>query len=97
MLRGINRKNIFEDNEDRQKFIETIGHYKMISNYTLYGYCLMDNHIHLLIGENDEFISQVIKQISSSYVHLFQERFKSEVVETAEYFLCSFAISIKIQ
>ena len=98
MLRGINKQNIFEDNEDRQKFIETMGYYKMISNYTLYGYCLMDNHIHLLIGENDESISQVIKRISSSYVywynqkyercgHLFQERFKSEVVETDEYFL----------
>ncbi len=53
----------------------------------------MDNHIHLLIKENKESIDQVIKRISSSYVywynqkyerrgHLFQERYKSEVVET---------------
>ncbi|MDF2545539.1 MAG: transposase IS200-family protein [Anaerosolibacter sp.] len=98
MLRGINRQNIFEDEEDRQRFIETIGYYKTISNFELYGYCLMDNHIHLLIREIDESISKTVKRISSSYVywynqkygrcgHLFQERFKSEAVETDEYFL----------
>lgn len=98
MLRGINRQNLFEDDEDRQKFISTIDYYKGISNYVLYGYCLMDNHIHLLLQEKDETISQVIKRISGSYVHwynqkykrcghLLQERFKSEVVETDEYFL----------
>lgn len=98
ILRGINKQNLFEDDEDRQRFIKTLGFYKGISNYTLYGYCLMNNHIHLLMRENDETISQAIKRISSSYVywynqkckrcgHLFQERFKSEVVETDEYFL----------
>lgn len=98
MLRGINRQNIFEDEEDRKRFIETLGYYKTISNYNVYGYCIMDNHIHLLLGEKSETISQAIKRISSSYVywynqkynrcgHLFQERFRSETVETDAYFL----------
>lgn len=98
IFRGINKQNIFEDEEDRKRFLETLAYYKRASSYLLYGYCLMDNHIHLLIKEKDETISQVIKQISSSYVHwynqkyercghLFQERFKSEVVDTEEYFL----------
>jgi len=98
MIRGINKQNLFEEDEDRERFIETIGYYKTISNYILYGYCLMDNHIHILIRETDESISQAIKRISSSYVywynqkydrcgHLFQERFKSEAVETEAYFL----------
>ncbi|QDR79539.1 transposase [Sporomusa termitida] len=98
MLRGINKQNIFEEEEDRKRFLETLGTYKKLSNYMLYGYCLMDNHIHLLIKEQEESISQIIKRISSSYVywynqkyercgHLFQERYKSEVVETDAYFL----------
>lgn len=98
VLRGINKQVIFEDDEDREKFLKTIMHYKSISRYELYGYCLMDNHIHLLIKEAAEPISLVIKRISSSYVywynrkyercgHLFQERFKSEVVESEAYFL----------
>lgn len=98
ILRGINRQNIFENDEDRNKFIKVLSYYKTISDYELYGYCLMDNHIHLLIKENIESISNIIKRISSSYVswynkkyhrcgHLFQERFKSEVVESEEYFI----------
>ena len=98
MLRGINQQTIFEEDEDRHRFIKTLGYYKTISNYALHGYCLMNNHVHLLIRENDESISQVIKRVSSSYVywynqkydrcsHLFQDRFRSEVVETDAYFL----------
>lgn len=98
MLRGINRQNLFEDNQDRERFINTIQYYKTISNYRIYGYCLMNNHIHLLLRETDEPISNAVKRISSSYVywynqkygrcgHLFQERFRSEAVETDTYFL----------
>lgn len=58
----------------------------------------MDNHVHLLVKEIKDTISEAVKRISSSYVywynnkydrcgHLFQDRFKSENVETAGYFL----------
>ncbi|MDO7785910.1 transposase [Desulforamulus aquiferis] len=98
ILRGNNRQNIFEADEDRTRFIDTIRFYKKICNYELFGYCLMNNHIHLLIKENGESVSKIVKRISSSYVswynqkyarcgHLFQERFRSEAVETDEYFL----------
>lgn len=98
MIRGINRQAIFEDDEDRMRFIDTLREYKDISKYEIYGYCLMNNHVHLLIKERDEPISLIIKRICSSYVywyntkyercgHLFQERFKSEVVEDDGYFL----------
>lgn len=98
MLRGINRQTIFEDDEDRIKFLETLKNYKDISKYQIYSYCLMDNHIHILMKEMQEPISITIKRICASYVywynqkyercgHLFQERFKSEIVETDGYFL----------
>ncbi len=98
MLRGINRQTIFEDEEDMQILLETIKKYKTISKYEIYAYCIMNNHVHLLIKELGESISNVIKRISNSYVfwynkkyercgHLFQERFKSEAVENDEYFL----------
>lgn len=98
IMRGINKQNIFEDEEDRDRFIDTLRIYKDISKFKLYAYCLMTNHIHLLIKEEEESISQTIKRISSSYVkwyngkyercgHLFQDRFKSEVVENEIYLL----------
>lgn len=98
MLRGINRQNIFEDEEDREKFLQTLGYYKAISEYKVFAYCLMSNHIHLLIRIEKEPLDRVIKRIAGSYVywynwkyrrcgHLFQDRFKSEPVEEDEYFL----------
>lgn len=98
MLRGINRQTIFECDQDKIRFLDTLGEYKEICQYKLYGYCLMDNHIHLLIKEAGESISDIIKRVCSSYVywynakykrcgHLFQDRFKSEVVETYGYLL----------
>jgi REP element-mobilizing transposase RayT len=98
ILRGINKQAIFEDDEDREKFIGYLQYYKLIANYIIYGYCLMDNHSHLLIKEGNESIGNTMKRIGVSYVswynrkydrsgHLFQDRFKSEVVETDEYLL----------
>src|SRR5699024_11465415 len=98
MLRGINRQTIFDDDEDKIRLLITIKRYKEKSNFKLYGYCLMDNHIHLLMQEMDETVSQTIQRIGASYVywynskylrcgHLFQDRFKSENVETADDFI----------
>lgn len=98
MLRGINRQIIFEDDRDIERLIDTVKRYKSVSNYKLYAYCIMNNHTHFLIKETEEPISVSIKRISSSYVfwynkryercgHLFQERFKSEVIDSDEYFL----------
>ncbi|TFJ94162.1 transposase [Lentibacillus salicampi] len=92
MLRGINRQVIFEDREDRIKLLGTIGKCKAVSKFELYAYCLMDNHVHLLIKEKEESISKVVQRISTGYVlwyndkyersgHLFQDRFKSETIE----------------
>ncbi len=98
MLRGINKQDIFEDDEDRERFLATVERYKETSKFEVYGYCLMSNHIHLLIKENGDQISNIVKRICSSYVywynwkyercgHLFQERYKSEVVENEGYLL----------
>ncbi|MTI55676.1 MAG: hypothetical protein FH760_12560 [Geosporobacter ferrireducens] len=67
--KGINRQNLFEKDEDRYRFIQTVGYYKTISNYQLYGYCLINNHIHLPIREMEEPLSKVVKRISSSYMY----------------------------
>ena len=96
MLRGINRQQIFEDAEDCYKFLTILNEYKAISEYSIYAYCLMGNHIHLLLKEGTESLEQVFKRICGKFVywynakyqrsgHLFQDRFKSEPVDTQEY------------
>lgn len=98
MLRGINRQQIFEDSEDYNKFLQILEECKAISEFEIFAYCLMSNHIHLLLKEDKEPIEQIMKRITTRFVywynikyqrvgHLFQDRFKSESVENDEYFL----------
>ncbi|MEW6663022.1 MAG: REP-associated tyrosine transposase [Bacillota bacterium] len=98
MMRGINRQSIFEDKEDNIKFIQTIQQYKEKSGYEVYAYCLMGNHVHLLLKIGKEPLEQVMRRICGSYVYwynqkynrignLFQDRFKSEPVEDDTYLL----------
>ena len=98
MLRGINRQQIFEDEADRERLMETLRRYRDECGYTVYAYCLMGNHFHILLKEGVEELDSVFKRIAGSYVywynwkyrrtgHLFQDRFKSEPVEDDSYFL----------
>ena len=107
MLRGVNRQQIFENEDDYRKFIFILNdmiHPKdeqkrpLPPRCAIYSYCLMPNHVHLLIQEKEEKISKTIKQIASRYAmyynsryehfgHLFQDRFKSEPVDKYSYFL----------
>jgi putative transposase len=98
MLRGINHQIIFEGDEDYQKFLWTLKEVKEKSGLELYAYCLMSNHIHLLLKEVTEDLGTIFRRIGPSYVywynwkysrrgHLFQDRYKSEVVEDDSYFL----------
>ena len=97
MLRGINRQVIFEDDGDRRFFLKTVKHCKEVSGFRLYAFCLMSNHVHLLMETGEEPLETVFKRIGSGYVkwfnqkyqrtgHLFQDRFRSENVETERYF-----------
>lgn len=98
ILRGINRQNIFEDEADNRKFLEVLQRYKQISEYELYAYCLMGNHVHILLHVGKEPLEQIMRRICGSFVYwynkkyervgnLFQDRFKSEPVEDDSYFL----------
>ena len=98
MLRGINQQQIFEDEEDYLRFLSVLRECKEVSEYKLYAYCLMGNHVHLLLQEGKEPLDLIFKRIGSRFVywynlkyqrvgHLFQDRYKSEPVETEAYFL----------
>ena len=74
IMRGINRQSIFEDEEDCVRFIETLQKYKEICEYKLYAYCLMGNHLHLLLMEGKEPLEQVMRRICGSYVFWYNRK-----------------------
>ena len=98
MLRGVDRRIIFADDEDCERFLKVLQIIKIKADFKLYAYCLMGNHFHLLIKEGEEAIDRIFRRLGASYVHyynrkydlhghLFQDRFQSECVETDAYFL----------
>ena len=68
MIRGINRQDIFDAPEDYRKFIETLASLRevvsddmqtKICTCHIYAYCIMPNHVHILIHEKDWTISYI--------------------------------------
>ena len=96
--RGIKRQEVFQDDEDKHIYLQRLLSYKNECGFEVYAYCLMDNHIHLLLKEGAEDMSEAMKKIGVSYVYrynwkynrvgnLFQDRYKSEPVEDEKYLL----------
>ena len=107
ILRGVNKQQVFEDDEDYIRFLNVLRRQTQPDvdaqgqtfqpRCHVYAYCLMGNHVHLLLKEGSETIGNIMKWIASSYVyhynhkygrvgHLFQERFKSQPVNDFSYF-----------
>ena len=98
ILRGINKQIIFEDEEDKEKYLEILEQCKVASGCSIFAYCLMGNHIHMLVQQGNEDIGMFMRRIGARYVYwynwkykrcgpLFQDRYKSEEVEDDSYFL----------
>lgn len=98
MIKGIDNQDIFYDDQDRRVFLKHILESKKEFNYNVFAYCLMDNHVHLVIKSQKEFLSKSIQSLMIRYVHYFntkykrsgplvQNRFKSKNIESQRYFL----------
>lgn len=97
VVRGMDRQRIFEDKRDYYKYLDLLAYYKKECGFTLFAYCLMSNHVHLLLQTDKVPIGTVMQRLSTKYSkwfneryersgHLQQERFYSEAVETEQYF-----------
>ncbi len=98
MLRGTDRMNIFDGSEDYRKMLRLLKEYQRVCGFSLYAYCLLSNHMHLLLRPGDEPLEKIFRRLGASYVywfntkyersgHLFQDRYKSEPVKDDEHFL----------
>lgn len=97
ITRGIGKQILFEDSNDYCYYLHILNKYKIEHESKLYCYCLMNNHVHLLIHDTNGTIDCLMKKMGVSYASyynnkydrigtLFQERFKSEPIETERYF-----------
>jgi REP element-mobilizing transposase RayT len=99
LLRGVNHCDLFEDDADFEKFIDTLMTVKLYIPFKLFAYCLMSNHVHLLLREQIEGdISIIMKRVLTHYAGWFNRkycrsgalianRYKSACVEEDVYLL----------
>lgn len=97
MTRGINKNKIFKSKPDKQKLIDIIREKLSEVDCKVYAYCVMDNHLHLLLNSSIENLSLFMKKINISYAMyynwkndrigpVFQDRFRSENILNDRYF-----------
>jgi len=96
LSRGNEQQAIFRDDEDRTRFLETLGEMAERYDMDIFCYVLMGNHYHLLFRTNRSNLSKGMQWLGLSYTrrfnnrhlrsgHLFQGRFKSIIVENDAY------------
>lgn len=94
--RGIRRQEIFHEEMDYQTFLSILK--KVVESYEakVYAYCLMKNHIHLLLETNESEIEKIMQKLAGDYARtynrkygcrgpLFEDRYKSCLVKNNSY------------
>jgi len=99
MARGNQKQKTFVEKSDFMKYLELLRHYKREFKFRLYGYCLMPNHIHLILQINDGAqLGKIMQGLNQTYTilfnakyakvgHLWQGRYKSMVIQNNKYLL----------
>jgi putative transposase len=98
IVRGNHRQKTFLNQSDYQAYLERLGRYRKRLGITVYAYCLMPNHVHLLAETGSQPLSRFMQGLQQSYTqyfnrkhrkigHLFQGRYKAIVCDKDEYLL----------
>ncbi len=98
MARGIEKRTIFHTNRDRQDLVNRLADIVPASGTAVYAWSLLPNHFHLVVRTGTVGLSRVMRRLLTGYAvsfnlrhkrvgRLFQNRFKSIVVEEEPYLL----------
>ena len=98
IIRGNGQQQIFEENDDYKYFLVLLEKFTRETGVAVCAYCLMGNHVHLLLKDTADELSLFMKKLEVSYAsffnwkygrtgHLFQGRYKSEPIDDDSYLL----------
>jgi REP element-mobilizing transposase RayT len=96
MARGNERREVFRDEKDRRRFMETLAEAAAQFGVIVHVYCLMGNHYHLVLGTPQPNLARTMAWLQTTYTvrfnrrhrrsgHLFQGRYKAQLVEADAY------------
>jgi len=97
MIRGIERRNIFKDDTDREDFLARVARLLPETQTACYAWVLMPNHVHVLLRTGQVPLASLMRRLLTGYAvrfnrrhkrHglLFQNRYKSVVCQEDLYF-----------
>jgi REP element-mobilizing transposase RayT len=97
IVRGIEKRQIFNDREDRENFVSRMGLIASETETPIYAWSLMTNHAHILLRSGPHGLSKFMRRLLTGYAisynrrhnrtgHLFQNRYKSTVCDEDSYF-----------
>jgi REP element-mobilizing transposase RayT len=98
IVRGNQRQKTFLDSQDYLAYLERLGKYRRKFDYLVHAYCLMPNHVHLLLESSEDPLSKFMQGLQQSYSqyfnlrhrkvgHVFQGRYKAIICQKDEYLL----------
>lgn len=98
VMRGSGRQILFEDDAARCRFLELLSHGLEKCKVKLLAWCLMSNHVHLLVCDEEEGLSNLLHDLQTSFAiyfnhtsghvgHVFQGRFSSVAICSDEQLL----------
>ena len=98
VVKGISEVKLFKKPKEKEKYLELVAKYRDTFKFTLYGFCIMDTHAHLIIGSNGADISKFMQGINGCYVsyfnvvhdregHALKDRFWSSIIAEDSYLL----------
>lgn len=98
MCRALNKQMLFDEENDFVEYLNLLSKSKIKFNIKIFAYCLMTNHVHILLKDHNDALKDFMKSINTSYAkyynkkyervgYVFNDRFHSEPVENVKYFL----------
>ena len=101
MTRGIDKQIIFEEDEDRRKYLQCVIDALNNYNIKLISYCLMLNHVHLIIYDPENLKARFMQSLNCKYVWyfntkyerigpLFHDRYRSEPINDERQLLAAY-------
>jgi len=97
IVRGIERRNIVNDDTDRKDFVRRLGELVVDTDTDIYAWALMRNHAHILLRSSAFGLAGFMRRLLTGYAvrfnrrhkrygHLFQNRYKSIICDEDAYF-----------
>lgn len=106
VIKGVGNQILFEDDNDCRKFLFYLKKFKKQMDVKIIGFCLMENHVHLILKTEGKLVSRFMQKLEISYAYyfnvkyqregpVFNGRFKSEPIEDDIYMLTAFRYVVR--